>query len=431
MSDSDWMEEEFCKTLVIDMGSYKTSSGFGGDDAPRSVISSSIGYLSHNKIQDKDKQTYFGEYEPFTIKQFDYKYDTNKLNIQPTTEYFPSINNILISAFIRNNFKKQLPNDITNLINKNIPRGMIINWENIQLLWQHIFSNELRILPDEYCILLSEPPINPKYNRNKMSEILFETFDSYGITFENTASLSLIPSGRNEGIVIDSGYYKTDITPIYGGYALKNNIIRLELGGYDVSNYLQMLIKDNKNISLSLDIVNDIKHKLVDVNLNDEMLQTDNIMRCVQIMNTNNNKSYKLPDGKCINIGKELFMSTEILFEPTLINKACINENGIHKLLCELINNCDIDLRPNLYNNVVLSGGNTMFDNLYWRLESEIFKINDVKGLNRIKIMSPTAERKYSAWIGGSILLQLSNTMWVYKHEYLEYGNTIIHRKCF
>merc|ERR1712087_611925 len=124
---------------------------------------------------------------------------------------------------------------------------------------------------------------------------------------------------------------------------------------------------------------------------------------------------YELPDGQVITIGAERFRACEPLFQPSLIGK---ESSGIHQLTYDSIQKCDVDIRRDLYTNTVLSGGSTMFPNIDKRLNKE---------------MAAPPERKYSVWIGGSILSSLSTfqEMWITKDEYDESGPQIVPRKCF
>ena len=103
---------------------------------------------------------------------------------------------------------------------------------------------------------------------------------------------------------------------------------------------------------------------------------------------------------------------------------------GIHKLTFESIGKCDVDIRRDLYTNTVLSGGTTMFPQIDERLTKELTAL--VASSVKVKIVAPP-ERKYSVWIGGSILSSLSTfaEMWITKDEYDESGPGIVHRKCF
>merc|ERR1712053_16449 len=124
-------------------------------------------------------------------------------------------------------------------------------------------------------------------------------------------------------------------------------------------------------------------------------------------------KQYGLPDGQVITIGPERFRCPEPLFQPSLIGK---ESSGIHKLTYDSIQKCDVDIRRDLYTNTVLSGGSTMFPNIDKRLNKEITAL--APSAVKVKIVAPP-ERKYSVWIGGSILSSLSTfqEMWITKDE--------------
>ena len=138
-------------------------------------------------------------------------------------------------------------------------------------------------------------------------------------------------------------------------------------------------------------------------------------------------KDYELPDGQVITVGSERFRCPEALFKPAFIG---LEANGIHETVYNSIMKCDIDVRKDLYANIVLSGGTTMYEGLADRLSKEV--TNLAPNSMKIKVVAPP-ERKYSVWIGGSILSSLSTfaSMWVKKEEYDESGPGIVHKKCF
>jgi len=138
-------------------------------------------------------------------------------------------------------------------------------------------------------------------------------------------------------------------------------------------------------------------------------------------------KSYELPDGNVITIGNERFRCAEVLYQPSLIGKEA---SGIHDTMFQTIMKCDVDIRKDLYANIVLSGGTTMFPGIAERINKEITAL--APSTMKIKVVAPP-ERKYSVWIGGSILASLSTfqQMWISKAEYDESGPSIVHRKCF
>ena len=143
-------------------------------------------------------------------------------------------------------------------------------------------------------------------------------------------------------------------------------------------------------------------------------------------------KSYELPDGQVITIGNERFRCAEALFQPSLLSRKFpefFNTPGLHETIYNCIRSCDIDVRKDLYGNVILSGGNTMFPGIAERVHKELSAL--VPSSMKLKVIAPP-ERKYSVWIGGSILASLSTfqKMWISKEEYEESGPSIVHRKC-
>jgi actin-related protein len=173
--------------------------------------------------------------------------------------------------------------------------------------------------------------------------------------------------------------------------------------------------------SAEREIVRDMKEKLcyIALNFDDELASAD--------ADSKIEKQYELPDGNVVKVRTERFRAPEVLFQPNLIGKEA---EGIHKLTFDSIEKCDIDIRKDLYTNVVLSGGTTMFQGISERLNKEIKALAPPN--IKVKIVAPP-ERKYSVWIGGSILSSLSTfqDMWITKDEYDESGPGIVHRKCF
>ncbi|KAG1664566.1 Beta-centractin [Nymphon striatum] len=299
--------------------------------------------------------------------------------------------------------------------------GIVTDWNDMERIWQYIYSKEqLQTFAEEHPVLLTEAPLNPRRNREKSAEIFFETFNVPALFISMQAVLSLYATGKTTGVVLDSGDGVTHAVPIYEGFAMPHSVMRVDIAGRDVTRYLKLLLRKEGadfHTTAEFEIVKTIKEKACYLSSNPQREETVEGEKSI----------YELPDGSLLEVGQARFRAPEVLFRPDLIGEEC---EGIQEVLVYSIHKSDMDLRKMLYQNIVLSGGSTLFKGLGDRLLSEIKKISPKD--NKIRISAPQ-ERLYSTWIGGSILASLDTfkKMWVSKREFDEDGRRAIHRKTF
>merc|ERR1712225_169582 len=388
-------DEEEKPAVVVDNGSGMMKAGCSGEDAPKVTFSSVVGYPKQKTaLVGTDKDYYIGE-------------------------------------------EAQQKRGIL-LLKYPLEHGIVQNWEDMEKVWRHTFDNELRMVvgdeseADEDCagVLLTEAPMNPKDNRERMTQIMFETFNVRRFYVAIQAVLSLYASGRTTGVVVDCGDGVSHTVPIYEGYSMPHAIQRINLAGRDVTDYFSRIIQES-GISLTTtserETAKRMKEELcyVSMDFNDEVCNF-----------TGKEKLFEMPDGRVVTVGNQVIRAPELLFQPMIGGKEM---RGMHELAKKTVDECDMDVRKDLYNSVVMSGGTTMYQNMPERLEAELRNITPAA--TQVKVIAPP-ERMISVWIGGSILASLStfDRMWI-DHEsnpeaqppivgYEEVGPRIVHQMC-
>lgn len=280
-------------SIVLDNGSDMCKAGFGGDDAPRAVFPSVVGRSRHQGVM-RPKGTYVGD-------------------------------------------EAQSKREILSL-NYPIKNGIVSNWDDMEEIWRHTFCKELRVAPENHPVLITEPPLNPKSNRETITNIMFENLKVPGMYIAIPAVLSLYASGRTTGIGVDSGDGVSCTIPIVEGYSVPDATLRINMAGHKVTDYLTKILTDRGYIfdsSTELNVRN-IKEKLCYVALDvDQELKTAATSSRLE-------KSYELPDGQIITIDNERFRTPEIMFQPSLID---IKSPGIHEMVFNSIMKCDSDVQ--------------------------------------------------------------------------------------
>mmetsp|Transcript_987 Transcript_987/g.1179 ORF Transcript_987/g.1179 Transcript_987/m.1179 type:complete len:377 (-) Transcript_987:78-1208(-) len=372
------------KNIVIDNGSGMIKAGFAGDNQPSVKFPSIVGQpRGKGMIGVEQKAEYIGD-------------EAQKM---------------------RGVLKLSYP----------ISSGIVTEWELMEKVWEYCFSNELRVDPTEHKVLLTEAPMNPKANREKMTQLMFETFQVQGLYVAIQAVMSLYSNGRTTGMVCDSGDGVTHTVPVYEGFSIPHAVKKNFIAGRAITDHMVNLlqadgISEQGGTSAWKQIVRTIKEKVCFVSLDPEADKKK------AAESTEHSKNYELPDGQTVAINNPRFMGPEALFYPDLIKEGD-EALGMHKMAFESIQECDIDIRKDLYSNIILSGGTTLYEGLPDRLEKEVDAMCPQS--NMVKIIA-SQDRYYSVWIGGSTLSSLATfeSQWITKEEYEENGAEIVHRKC-
>lgn len=367
-------------SIIVDVGSGVIKAGFSGEDGPRSVFPSTVGIpkMPGLLVGMEQKERYVG--------------------------------NEAISKLEIMNFYSP------------IQKGEIVDWDKFETLMHDLFYSELKIVPEEISILITETPLSNKENRAKLTETLFETFNVERLHIANTGMLGVYSYGKTSGLCLDSGYGITSCVPVYEGYPLPHGSMKINFAGHNLSETLFSMIhhgfsKNYKGFK-GLLVADDIKEKLGYVASHSEEEEK------YYVDNFSGQHDYTLPDGSTIKLGPELFKHTELLFKP--INE---NQTPITSLIFDSFSKCDNEILNDIQENICLTGGTTLLNGFTDRLKNEL-----LQSLNNFNLLH-TPERQYSNWIGGSIVSSLNNFsfMWVSKQEYDEIGDALeaVDSKCF
>mmetsp|Transcript_10542 Transcript_10542/g.24970 ORF Transcript_10542/g.24970 Transcript_10542/m.24970 type:complete len:395 (+) Transcript_10542:207-1391(+) len=308
-----------------------------------------------------------------------------------------------------------------------VDKGIVKSWEDMVHLWDYTFDKMKVSDFSQRKILLTEPPMNPKQNRQKLMEVMFEKYGFEGVNISVQAVLTLYAQGLMTGVVVDSGDGVTHIIPVYEGFMMPNLTRRMNLAGRNITEYMIKLLLHRGyafNRTADFETVRQIKESLAYVAFDPKQDQKLAEETTVLV------KAYTLPDGRVIKVGQERFQCAEVLFQPHLVDA---DGKGIAEELFNCIQSADRDLRPDFYKHVVLSGGTTMFPGLPSRLDKELRALHtkhvcngDAEQSKKVKMhIEDPPRRKHMVFLGGAVLADImkdKDEFWALKSDYLEQG---------
>ncbi|CAK8683617.1 actin-like protein 6B [Clavelina lepadiformis] len=410
--------------LVFDAGSHSFRAGYAGEDCPKADFPSRIG-VEMVEVMETDNAE---ESKP-----------DKKLSIDTSQLLFPKKGMEVVTP---------------------IKDCMIEDWDTFEALLNHAYKRYIRSSPEQHPVLMSEPAWNERNRREKIAELMFEKYNVPAFFLCKSPVLSAFANGRSTGVVLDSGATHTTAVPVHDGYVLQQGIVKSPLGG----DFVLMQCKEMLQ-SLNIDVIPHYlvaskeevkpeasakwtqKKNLPDVTDSWKKFMINHTLEdfaasVLQVSDTEYNEHecvnlpkvpYYFPNGYNREFGHERLAVVENLFNPSKVRGAAPSSMlGVPSVVSSSINMCDVDIRPGLYSSIIVTGGNTLLQGFTDRLNSELASKTPPSMRLKINASSSSVERKYSPWVGGSILASLGTfqQMWISKMEYEDGGKSCVERKC-
>ncbi|KAI8071621.1 actin family [Gongronella butleri] len=454
--------------LVLDVGTTNVRAGYAGEDTPKAMLPTSVGYIgsSDGDVEMKDASA---------AKSYNQYYvGDNKVNqARENMEVINPMEDGLGKLASMGSFCKLIPLFFL------FSSFLVKDWDCMEAIWDSVFRSYLRVDPTQHPLLCTEPAWNTTQNREKLAELAFEKFDFPAFYLAKDAVMTAFSVGRATALVLDSGGGVTSAVPVYDGYVLKKGILRSPIAGdvvtqqildqlqtdlnmkvtpsYMVASKKPVDIGKPANAELRPDInvtqsYHDYQVSRVILEYKESVCQISEMTFDEGIMASRPQKPFEFPDGYNNNFGAERYRLPETLYQPKTFLRVPqhdsaaadvkipglgltphqVNESiGIHQMVYQSISNCDVDLRPLLFNNIVVTGGNSLYPGFNERLNYELPMMAPGSKV-KIHAAGNQIERKCSSWLGGSILASLGtfHQLWISKKEYDEVGASVIDSKC-
>ena len=378
------------ESVIIDNGTNTIKAGFSDDDMPRVVIPTVLGkpFSNTGGVPEEDEEI---------NEQIDISVGEEALNKGGTLQ-----------------------------LSRPITKGEIKDFSTMELIWKHIFFNELLTETKTHSVIVTEAPFAPSDNKKQMAEVLFDKLGVESLYIINTSSLALYANGKTTGTVVDIGYQTTSFVPIYEGFVLNHAVTKVDTGGKDLTDYFCHIIglRDDNDKFVNegqKSMINELKEKICEV-------AEDYDSQVKKCLDSKKEEIYNLPDGSKVRIAQEKYQCPELLFQPQFFQR---EHYGLHEQTFKSIKRCDDDIEKDLFQNVILCGGSSLFLKIRKKFEKELQSLAPTG--KTVKVIAPP-ERKYSAWLGGAILSSMKKfkaAMFVSKKEYNENGYGIINDKFF
>lgn len=399
--------------IVIDNGTGYTKLGYAGNKEPQFIIPSAIAIKENTKIGDTTTRR-LGR----GVDDLDFFIGDEAIDAAGYSVKYP------------------------------IRHGIVEDWDLMERFWEQSIFKYLRAEPEDHYFLLTEPPLNTPENREYMAEIMFETFNVPGLYIAVQAVLALAASWKSKagkrtmtGLVIDSGDGVTHCIPVADGYVVGSCIKHIPIAGRNITYFIQSLLRERETgipPEQSLETAKAIKERFCYIcpDIAREFSKYDKEpskwFHQFQGQNSLTKQNFN------VDVGYERFLGPEIFFHPEFANADFTTP--ISEIVDTCIQSCPIDVRRPLYNNIVLSGGSTMFRDFGRRLQRDVKRVVDARlklseNLSGGRITPKPIDvtvvshhmQRYAVWFGGSMLASMPEFYPVChtKAQYEEHGPSI------
>jgi len=437
---------------VLDIGAHTVKGGYAGEDTPKAVYPTCLGSVLDGESADEPKK---GE------RSGSGDVDMADAPVPGAEEGGAKRTRTLYVD------QMGYRRDYMEVVNPYGKEGLFEDWELVEKIWDHTLKKCLLVDPTEHPMLIAEPAHATAKHREKMVELMFEKNGVPALFLAKNPVLTSFASGKATSLVVDLGGQGTTVSAVHDGYALTKGFIRTPLGGDMLADCMlrhieqqgttirpQYSIKRSQTGPDTWQVKDlDFPHttasyraycrREIVADLNAAVCRASE-QKFLEADNANiPTMPYELPDGNTFEVGLERFKIPELLFQPELMSTFPNTQNlmgddktpmkGLHGLVLDAIGRCDVDVRKELYSGVLVTGGVSLIPNLRERLERELSdQVSSYTARVKVASPNPLVERKFSVFIGGSILASLGSfqQMWMSKMEYEENGAVLINRKC-
>jgi len=399
--------------IVIDNGTHSVRAGYAGGSSPRHVVPSLVGRAKHVRVMPG-----------------------GALEDEEGTSVGRSAADRSVGGGGKIYVGRRAADHRGAMILKRpMDRGAVADggWEDMERLWEHVFSREnLHTPASEHPLLLTEVPFAPQLHRDRSAEILFETMRVPALHHAIPAVLSLYASGRTTGVVLDVGHGCAHAVPVYEGHALPHSAVRTDVAGGDVAEMVRTVLRRSAGYHMGTSAEAELAGEIAESTCSVSLTALGGAGGWGRggalpfLDDAGPSEPYVLPDGNAVQLTKrDRQLPAEVLFDPSLMGS---EEMSVSQCLLSSVSRSDVDLRSVLLENVVLAGGSTLLPGFGARCLADLRASGPPHA--RIRISAPP-ERVNSAWIGGSILASLATfkNVWVTRAEWEEAGSSVWQRR--